>query len=328
MKVLHINNVANVPDGLVKGLRKIGVDAELYQPYVGINKKRRLGPISVIANRFVDAKSLTKKIKKERYDIVHIHYAYFGMLGILGGYDYWLHCHGTDIRRNQYHPLYKHITSPSMKRANTLLYSTPDLKIHAERKRKDAIFLPNPIQTSLFEPTPLPKQDNRKILLISRIDAIKGVDSAFKALESIKKNNPSVSIDAFLWGPELDKYKDQNFVNWIPTMKHEEISKLIQNYHIVVGQFHLGILGMSEMEAMACARPVVCDFTYGSWYPQEPPVVQAKTVEEIAGRIQELLDDPSMCEDIGEAGRNWVMNNHDYIAVAKRLAEMYEKKPV
>jgi glycosyltransferase involved in cell wall biosynthesis len=85
---------------------------------------------------------------------------------------------------------------------------------------------------------------------------------------------------------------------------------------------------MSEMEAMACARPVVCDFTYGSWYPQEPPIVQAKTVEEITDRIQNLIDNPSMCKDIGEAGRNWVMDNHDYIAVAKRLAKMYEKKPV
>lgn len=325
MRVLHVNNVANVPDGLVKGLREIGVDAHLYQPYVGINKKKRFGPLGVIGNRIIDVKTLNAKIKKESYDIIHIHYAYFGMLGVLGRYEYWLHCHGTDIRRNLYHPLFKQITSLSMRHAKRLLYSTPDLKTHAEKKRPDATFLPNPIQTSLFEPTSISNEGTGKILLISRIDAIKGIDTAFSALAKIKKRNPSVSVDAFLWGPDLDRFKNESFINWIPTTSHDEIANLIHNYQIVVGQFALGILGMSEMEAMACARPVVCDFTYDLWYPEPPPILQAKTEDEVVMQIENLLENPRLCGEIGQAGRDWVVANHDYVSVARKLSQMYNK---
>jgi glycosyltransferase involved in cell wall biosynthesis len=326
MKILHINNVANVPDGLVKGLKELEIDAQLYQPYVGINKKKKFGPIGVIANRISDAKILKAKIKKENYDIVHIHYAYFGMLGFLGRYEYWLHCHGTDIRRNLYHPLYKTPTAISMKHAKNILYSTPDLKVHAEKKRPDASFLPNPIQTSMFEPTGIPENVHGKILLISRIDAIKGIDTAFAAIELIKKKNPSVSIDAFLWGPDLDRFKGNCSVNWIPTVSYNEIARLLHNYQVVIGQFALGILGMSEMEAMACARPVVCDFTYGESYQNPPPIVQAKTAEDIALQVLALLESPSECEKVGRKSREWVVENHDYVEVAKRLVRLYETR--
>jgi glycosyltransferase involved in cell wall biosynthesis len=326
MKILHVNNVANVPDGLVKGLKELDVDAQLYQPYVGINKKKMFGPIGVIANRISDARILKAKIKKEKFDIVHIHYAYFGMLGFLGGYEYWLHCHGTDIRRNLYHPLYKVPTIISMKNAKSVLYSTPDLKVHAENKRPDASFLPNPIQTSKFEPTDIPESVHGKVLLISRIDAIKGIDAAFDAIKIIKKKNPSISIDAFLWGPDLERFKDNRLVNWIPTVSYNEIAKLLHNYQVIIGQFELGILGMSEMEAMACARPVVCDFTHYESYHNPPPIVQAKTSDEISQKVLALAESPSECGLIGRKSREWVVENHDYIKVAKRLVEKYESK--
>jgi len=322
MKVLHVNDVANVPAGLVKGLRKVGVDASLYQPYTGINKSGRLSKLRVITNRITDARTLAGQIRKENYDIVHIHYAYFGMLGILGGYHYWLHCHGTDIRRNLYHPAYKKITSMSLKRADRVLYSTPDLKVHADRARTDAMFLPNPIQTEMFEPKGFEGTED-KILLISRIDKVKGIDVAFAALEKIKKNYPKVQIDALMWGPDLERFKNSDAVNFIPKVTHKELAGMIPNYRIVVGQFELGIMGMSEMEALACARPVVCHFEYQDWYAEAPPLALAKQENEIVARIEELLAKPKLCEELGFSGREWVVKYHDYISVAERLAKMY-----
>jgi len=323
MKILHVNNVANVPAGLVEGLRKIGVDAALYQPYTGINTRGKLGKLKVISNRIADTRALGEKIKRERFDIVHIHYAYFGMLGILGGYPYWLHCHGTDIRRNLYHPLFKTATSMSLNRAEQVFYSTPDLKVHAEKARQDAIFLPNPVRTELFEPKGFNGTAN-KILLISRIDKVKGIDVAFRALERVKKNNPALEIDAFMWGPDLDRFKDCGFVNFIPTTAHEEIASIIPSYRVIVGQFELGIMGMSEMEAMACARPVVSHFEYQDWYAEAPPLALAKTEDEIVERVEELIENPELCEELGFTGREWVIKYHDYIAVAERLARLYE----
>ena len=322
MKVLHVNNVANVPAGLVEGLRKIGVDASLYQPYTGINTSGRLSKLKVVTNRIADARALRSKIAREGYDIVHIHYAFFGMLGVLGGYPYWLHCHGTDIRRNLYHPLFKTVTKMSLDRAERVFYSTPDLKVHAEKARADATFIPNPIRTELFEPRSFEGTGN-KVFLISRIDKIKGIDVAFRALERIKKNNPKLQIDALTWGPDLERFKECGFINFIPKMTHEELARLIPDYRVVVGQFELGIMGMSEMEAMACARPVVCHFEYQDWYAEAPPLALAKTEDEIVERVEELLEKPALCEELGFAGREWVVKYHDYIAVAERLAKLY-----
>ncbi|MEW5706967.1 MAG: glycosyltransferase family 4 protein [Actinomycetota bacterium] len=345
MKVLHVNNVANVPDALVKGLREIGIDAYLYQPFVGkggpinqandpvnrttttgmgINKQGGFGKLSVIANRIADAKTLANQVNRERYDIVHIHYGYFGVLGILGGYHYWLHCHGTDLRQNLYHPLYKKVTTLSLSKATQVLYSTPDLKKHVEKARHDAAFLPNPIHTQMFKPTNYTGPAG-KILLVSRMDKVKGIDIAFRALEKLKKRNPKVQIDAFAWGPEFERLKNKDFVNFIPRIPHEKVNELISNYQIVVGQFEIGAIGMSEMEAMACARPVICYFEYQDWYAEAPPLVLAKTDDEIVDKIEYLLANPHQCEEIGITSRDWIVKYHDYISVAKRLAEMYSK---
>ncbi|HEY3375703.1 MAG TPA: glycosyltransferase family 4 protein [Candidatus Aquicultor sp.] len=322
MKVLHVNNVANVPDGLVKGLQKVGVDAQLYQPYTGVNISGKLGKLRVVTNRIADARSLKKQILKEEYDIVHIHYAYFGVLGILGNYRYWLHCHGTDIRKNLYRPAFKNVTTTCLNRADRVFYSTPDLKVHADTVRGDAMFLPNPIQTELFEPKGF-DGTHGKVLLISRIDPVKGIDVAFEALEKLKERNPKIEIDAFAWGPDLARFKDKSFVNFIPPVSHSEIATLIPRYQVIVGQFELGIMGMSEMEAMACARPVVSDFEYQSWYAEAPPLVQAKRADEIVAKVERLLGDPRLCEEIGTASRDWVVKYHDYISVAERLAATY-----
>lgn len=322
MKILHVNNVANVPDGLVKGLKKIGVEAELYQPYTGVSKKGKFSKFSVVGNRMADARRLTKQVRERQYDIVHIHYAYFGILGILGGYNYWLHCHGTDIRRNLYHPAFKNVTRMCLNRAERVLYSTPDLKKHADGVRPDATFLPNPIQTELFEAQNFSGTEG-KVLLISRIDKVKGIDVAFEALEKLKRRNPKIAIDAFAWGPDLERFKDREFVNFIPQVAHKDIARLIPNYQVVIGQFALGIMGMSEMEAMACGRPVISDFEYQQWYAQAPPLVQAKTADEIAERAEELLLDLGLCRELGASSRDWVVKYHDYTAVAERLAKMY-----
>lgn len=323
MKVLHVNNVASVAESLVNGLRKLGVDADLYQPYTGIESFGKLSGFKVGVNRFLDARTLAANIRRETYDIVHIHYAYFGMLAVLGNYPYWLHCHGTDVRRNLYHPAFRQITRISLKRAERVLYSTPDLKTHAEHYRPDASLLPNPVRVDLFRPRRRSKITGR-ILLISRIDKVKGINIAFKALEKLKREYPNLEIDAFAWGPDFKDFKDKQFVNFIPTTTHRGMAELIPNYQVIIGQFELGIMAMSEMEAMACAKPVICRFDYHNLYPETPPVVGARKEDEIVSKVKWLLENPKLCQEIGEAGRDWVVKYHGYISIAEKLAKDYE----
>jgi len=263
LKILHVNNVANVPATLVKGLTVSGIEAELYHPKTGGYTLGKVGKICLSFQRFGEILSLSKYIKREKFDIVHIHYAYFGLFGILGGYPYWLHCHGTDVRRNLYHPLFKHITVSSLKRAGKVFYSTPDLYEYVSKLRSDAIFLPNPIDTNLFSPVPN-NTTGKRILIISRIDNEKGADKIFQAVKKIKEKHSEVEIAAFAWGRHLDTYKDAK-VTFIARVEYAKMPTIINSFDIVIGQIELGSMGMSELETMACAKPVMCCFRYKKW---------------------------------------------------------------
>lgn len=322
MKVLHVNNVANVPAQLVKQLRRLGVDAELHQPTIGGFEVGPGGKLGVAGRRLIDAATLRRHVRRGRFDIVHIHYAYFGVLGILGGYDFWLHCHGTDVRRNPYHPFFRLPTLMSLARAKRILYSTPDLAEHVARFRPDGRFLPNPVDTELFSPGPSPPVP--RILIISRIDKIKGIDQVLEAASVVKRRHPAVSITAIGWGPDLAAFRDAEGVQFVPKVAHELLPNLIRDHTLILGQVKVGGLGMSELEAMACARPVICNFKYGSWYDDPAPVLQAEGARQMVERIEELLDDSDSARNAGRAGREWVSRHHGAGRVAAELLKFYE----
>src|SRR3990170_804339 len=103
--------------------------------------------------RILLASTTAAGIRRERPDLVHVHYATQGFVGPMAGRPYVLHCHGTDVRgvapgspRGRY-------LGVVMRRAALVLVSTPDLLDDAARLVADPVYLPNPIDTSLFTPT-------------------------------------------------------------------------------------------------------------------------------------------------------------------------------
>ncbi len=326
MKVLHVNNVADVPNQLVRGLVKLGVDAELYQPYIGGFSVGKLGKVKVATRRLADIKNVADEIKRKNFELVHIHYAYFGLLGVLGRFPFWLHCHGTDVRRNLNHPLYKVPTVTSLKKAERVLYSTPDLKTHIDRIRTDGIYLPNPIDTDAYSPLETSRLPTpvKRILLISRIEEIKGAAQTFAAASILKKRFPKIEIAAPKWGPELAKYESNQAVDFFPRVPYEEMASLINGFDIVVGQTKLGILSMSELEAMACAKPLICHFAFRESYQKAPPTLEARTADEIVEHVERLIVNPEDANALGNQGRDWVVENHNYLTVAQKLLSLYQ----
>jgi glycosyltransferase involved in cell wall biosynthesis len=76
---------------------------------------------------------------------------------------------------------------------------------------------------------------------------------------------------------------------------------------------------MAELEAMACARPVVTWFDQDAVYPEEPPFVRALEGADVAAAIIRLADDAALRDELGRDGRAWVSRYHQLSQAAARV---------
>lgn len=323
--------MANVPANLVSGLSELGHEAELYQPFTGGAGVSLPGKFGLMGSRLLEAFRLGAKVRRDEYDLIHIHYAYFGTLGILGRFPYILHCHGTDVRANLYSPVFSKITAMSLRRARRVYFSTPDLAEHVIRVRPEAHFLPNPVDTEAFSSNDPPAVSHKglKVLIISRLEPIKGVAEVFSAVKMLQGEGleEPLEFSCFDWGEDAAKYRKEcgHLVRFQPRVAYERMPEILAQHDIVVGQLKLGILSMAELEAMAAGKPVIGHFAYPDWYGEPPPLIPAKNAREVTARISEAAKARPSLEEKGAAGRRWVKEYHDQRVVAASLASDYSR---
>jgi glycosyltransferase involved in cell wall biosynthesis len=323
VKILHINNVANVGSTLVEGLNKLGHQAELRSMKLVAGQRSTIVKLMLSPLRLQEILAINRQVAGGNYDIVHIHFAYLGWLGILGRYSYFLHCHGSDVRRDLKDPLRQKPILKSIEKAWKVFFSTPDLATIVQPIRSDAIFLSNPVNTDRFTPIQTPQNKPFRILIISWLSEIKNVRVAFEAIKKIKIKHPEIQITAIDHGPQREIYHSIPGVDFIPPVPYELMPALVQSHDVLLGQFKLGILSMAELESMACGIPVICYFNFPGWYPQPPPVLSAIDADQIATHIMSLVENPALYKENSQSGREWVVQNHGYLSVAKKLEYHY-----
>ncbi len=114
-------------------------------------------------------------------------------------------------------------------------------------------------------------------------------------------------------------------LNLIPRVPYGDMPALLGRYDIVMGQFKLGALGMSELEAMACGKPVLSFFNYPQAYDEPPPIFSTRDAEEGAEMLARLVEDQQLRKEAGEKGRAWVEKHHEYVNVAKFVEGRYRQ---
>jgi len=332
LKILHFNDVANVSSTLVDASLKQGIYSEIYRiPLGNYRRTSTVKKIYLLFNRLVEIIKLRKYYKENNFSILHIHYAYFGILGVLAGIPYHLHCHGTDVRDNLKHPLFKSITLFSLKKAKKVYYSTPDLAEAVNKIRKDALFIPNPINLDLFinrdDKGTTALNDKIKIIVISKLDPTKGIDIVMNAIKKLS-NRKDIDFTVFNFGVESSEYievlKSYKNIKLIDRVSYMEMPNLVEQHNIVIGQLKLGAIGMSELEAMALGMPVISKFNYDFFYKEPPPFVKVTSSNELVKEIENLVNNPVLREEIGLKSKDWVKRNHDYKTIFDRLLKEYQ----
>jgi glycosyltransferase involved in cell wall biosynthesis len=277
MKVVMINDCAFVGETLLK-----------YMP-LDVEKKHIKRSRGFWSKTF----GLAYNILKAKGDIYHVHYllqdcyiaSKLGKKPLIG------HAHGSDLRASLRHPLWGRIVRHNLRKCDKVLVSTPDVLGIAKNFREDAEYLPNPVDTEIFYPKPLPEHGGKKRILIASDSnwSVKGTDIAIRALSRIKDD---VDVSIIAYGVDFERtlslaYSLGVHVDVLPKVSHEKLNQYFWNADVVIDQFKLGSLGMVSLEAIACGRPVI---TYvSSEYTEyiDFPLKDVKKEEEIANTIRD-----------------------------------------
>lgn len=266
---------------------------------------------------------LAYKIMKTKADIYHVNYllqdcyiaAFLGKKPLIG------HAHGSDLRVGLRHSLWKRIVRYNLRHCDKVIVSTPDMLEMARQHREDAEYLPNPVDTQIFSPTPLPsKKEKLEVLIASNSDwNVKGIDIAIKALSRIKDQ---IEVSIIRYGRDFHKTIGLARalglkLHILEKTAHEKMREYYWSSNVVIDQFKLGSLGMISLEAIACGRPVI---TYvSSEYPQykDFPLKDASKEEEIAKVIREA--DASLWQK----EYAYLEKNHKPEIVIEKLLSLY-----
>ena len=325
MRIIHVRDVANVAQFLVRGLSELGHEVDFVSP--SESAEQRVWRKTLVApRRLMDGLRINTLIHQQKFDIVHFHYANSGWMGRLGRYSYFLHCHGSDVRLDLYDPVRKWPVLHSLAGACGVFISTPDLYQHVASLRPDAAFLPNPIDTRIFTPLSNGNHTNIRILINQALKASKAPDVAFGAAQRLRRAHKNIEIYAIAQGPELERFRDCDEVRFIEPVPHSRMPEVINSFDIILGQFEIGSLGVSELESMACSKPVVScvDMVmYNQWYGEPPPILSACETDAVVEAVVSLIQQRDLREELGSQARAWVLKHHDYLAVATKLAARY-----
>ncbi|MFJ4334118.1 MULTISPECIES: glycogen synthase [unclassified Streptomyces] len=183
------------------------------------------------------------------------------------------------------------------------------------------------------------------VLFVGRITRQKGVPHLLRAVRDI---DPAAQVVLCAGAPDTPEI-DQEFrglfaelsrtregVHWIPRMlPRPEVVQLLTHAAVFVCPSVYEPLGIVNLEAMACATPVVAsrvggipevvaDGETGVLVPREG-VGDADFEAGLARALDSVLADPDAARRMGEAGRARAVAEFGWDAIARRTVRLYEE---
>ena len=329
MRILYIYNINGVAQIYANRLMLDGYVVKVFEPdLVGASASQAI-KLSMMPKRLLDLRCVLGDLNKDRFDLVHIHWASYGILGLISRIPFVVECHGSDVRYRAREPFFRSVFTPIFQKAKAVLCITPDLLSPVQSIRSDTLFFPGPVDTECFV-----SQENEltassrpwTILLFTRLDPIKGPDIAAKGIALFALRHPDVRVLLLDWGQLKEEYKEQygERFEFLPLVPPQEVPQLILAADVVVGQCRLGILSFCELQAMSCEKPVICPFDYENAYPTPPPILQAHTPEQIDDHLECLFHNPALAKEHGEQARKWILSNHSVSTLVPKLENIYQ----
>lgn len=163
----------------------------------------------------------------------------------------------------------------------------------------------------------------------SRVDYYwKGQDRLLPALEAFAgKGGLHVIFSG--WGKDYEDLRQRMSslqATFLPcALSKQMVYAFFQASDLVVDQFVLGHYGTAAQEAMACGAPVVIWIDAADYHDvgrDPPPVINARTPDEIVAAFGDILSDKTDLDDLGKAGCRWILQHHGPEHVKTRLDQL------
>lgn len=181
------------------------------------------------------------------------------------------------------------------------------------------------------------KFDKNKILFAGRLVEEKGVEIAIRAIEEIRKRNPSIVLEIAGDGPEKEKLQSlakklglgENvlFLGWL---KQEELNKRRSkvNFELIPSLWEEPF-GLTGIEAMATGKPVIGSRVGGipEWLTDGKTgfLVKPGDEEELSERILYLLSQPNLIKQMGKKARIEAEKKFDIKNHVLKMEKIYQE---
>jgi len=306
MKILHLNNPAQVASNLVKAQRKLGVDSNLV-----ITGNKHLHDnydydLSYIPTKYFQGKiDLCRKLYGliQDCDILHYHgqaistgYRDLIMWAGIMNKPVIIHYHGSEIRNKK--P--SKFTNAFVKHTYV---STPDLL----KSVPEAEWLPNPTNLEKIVYSDLDINEKLVILHAPSNRKIKNTQAVIDAIEVLKEEGIKVEL------------------NLAENLEHDKLMRMISQSHVVIDWVNpdFGIYGVLSIESMATGRPVICTLTDSLYKEYDLPIINCQP-NDLSNTIKNIFSTSKNLIEKGKLGYDFVHKYHDSSEIAKKVINRYE----
>lgn len=320
-RIIHFNDCANVAKTLVDAARDSGLRWDYLPPsQVRPAAGYRSGPVALMAQLPYQIRHFAALAS---HDVVHVHYATAVSLLQKPYYPrrpYLLHLHGTDIRSQWLDPAFRTQIQAAVDGASAVYYTTPDLRENATAARPDASYMPAPVAFNGL-PEWSPGEGARpRVVFASRWDDSKGLARQLEtAAALVKAVEGKVEVLGLDWGPGAASAAASGVV-LVPKMSHDAYLRYLASADVVIGQ-STGVLGLSELEAMAIGAVVACPGKQLTVDDERPPVLEGSVGEVVEQVLAALGDCHAVSGRLG--AKEWTRTHHSAHRWIPVLEEAY-----
>lgn len=293
---------------------------------------------------YLKAVPQVKKIIKEfKPDILHAHYATsYGLIGVRTKFrPYIISCWGSDVmdfpRKSFVHKL---VVKRILSKADKIFVTSKTIEKYIHQViKKEIVITPFGIDTEVFKPMKVKSIFSENDIVIGTIKSLEKnycIDVLIQAFAKVKNEYKNLNLLMVGEGAQekelkslVQKLKIEKDVVFTGKIDYSEIPHYHNMIDIFVNVSEHESFGVSVLEAMACAKPVIVSDTGGlAEIVKDDSLglkVPVKNVAVLSEKLKLLVENSKLRKSISKNANEYVLKNYDWKKNLELIISEYKK---